>query len=285
MKKNIKKFSKLISIFLVFLVIFAIPIKAFGIEFEKPTQYKYVNDYTNTIDVETRDKIIAIGKELQDKTTAEATIVIINTLDNYPIEDYANKLFREWGIGSKEKDNGLLILMAINDRKYRVEVGRGLEGAISDIYSNKVMEEVAKQRFKEGDYAGGLLDAYAVFASNIAEEYQVELTNEYTPQVHVNVKKDDDGIDIGTIIVIIALITIFGDSFFNKGRMLRGISRAFRTSNTHYYGTPTVRRKKDDDDDDFFGGFGGFGGGGSDGGGFGGFGGGSSNGGGSSGSW
>lgn len=276
-----KNLTKKISAFLIFLFVCIAPLSAFSIEYESPTKYKYINDYVGIMDEKTRDEIISIGKELEDKTSAQSTIVIINSLQGNSIEDYANKLFRQWGIGTSEKDNGLLILMAIEDKQYRVEVGRGLEGAITDIYSNRVMEGEAKPYFKEGDYSTGLLNAYKVFAQDIATEYNQTLSYDYSPQENYKKSSQSDG--ESAILIGIIVFIILGDALFNKGRLMSLLFLSRRRG--RYYGTgPIIRNnRKDDDDDDFFGPFGG--GGGSSGGGFGGFGGGSSNGGGSSGSW
>ena len=82
----------------------------------------------------------------------------MKTLDGYPIEDYANKLFRTWGIGKKNEDNGLLIFLAINDRNWRVEVGRGLEGVVPDTFFQiELWRKLPPPRFIEGDYNLGIL--------------------------------------------------------------------------------------------------------------------------------
>ncbi|MGL4731168.1 MAG: TPM domain-containing protein [Clostridium sp.] len=277
-----KNIYKRLSIALITILIFLLPVKSLAIEFEKPTQYKYVNDYVGIVDEASKDEIVKIGKELEDKTTAQATVVIIDSLQGYPIEDYANKLFRKWGIGTSDKDNGLLILMSMEDRMYRVEVGRGLEGAITDIYSSRVMEGEAKPYFQGGNYSLGLLSAYKVFAQDIAKEYGVELSFDYERQGDYS-ESSNEGIGIGGILIALVVIAILLDAFLNKGRVIGIVSSMFSGRRYYHYGSgPMVKKRDDDDDDDFWNPFGG---GGSSGGGFGGFGGGGSNGGGSSGSW
>lgn len=230
-----------------------------------PTSYKYVNDYTNTLkDSEIKD-IISIGKELEDKTGAQAVTVIINSTDGVPIDNYAIDLFRTWGIGQKTKDNGLLIVVAIQDRTWRVEVGRGLEGAIPDVLTNRVMESIAKPNFKKGDYGKGLAESYSTFADYIAKEYDVKLTKSLNVQLPNNLKNTSSDGDFTILGIIIAFILI--DVIFNKSRICRAILKILLLINFTNRNGP-----------------GGFGGGSSSGG-FGGFGGGSSNGGGSSGSW
>ncbi|EEM0293753.1 TPM domain-containing protein, partial [Salmonella enterica subsp. enterica serovar Typhimurium] len=110
-----------------------------------------------------------------DKTGAQSVVVIVNSLDGNDIQTYATELFREWGIGQKEKNNGLLILISMEDRLRRVEVGYGLEGAITDLYSDEVMEQIFKPSFANEDYDKGITESYSAFADAIAKEYNVTL--------------------------------------------------------------------------------------------------------------
>ena len=103
------------------------------------------------------------------------TVVVIDSLKGSDVESYANSLFRQWGLGQKGKDNGVLILLSIKDRKWRVEVGRGLEGRITDIYSSRVMDDIAKPLLKEEKYGEAMKKAYSVFADDVAKEYNVTL--------------------------------------------------------------------------------------------------------------
>lgn len=141
----------------------------------KPTDLKYVNDYVNVIDEKTKSFIISLGKELEDKTGAQAVVIVEDSLNGSNIRNHAYNIFKSWGIGQKDKNNGLLIYVAIKDRKFSVEVGTGLEGAVTDVGSSRIMDEVAAPRFKEENYSEGIKQAYAIFAESIAKEYDVKL--------------------------------------------------------------------------------------------------------------
>lgn len=248
-------------------------------EYPKPTQYKYVNDYANIIKMQDLENIVSIGKELEDKTGAQAVIVTINSLDGRNLEEYAHGIFQNWGIGNQKKNNGLLILVSKKDRKWRVEVGTGLEGVITDIESNRIMEKYFKPQAKNGEYGKGLKYSYSVISDNIAKEYNVKLNKNQNIRLPKANSRGSDSKNANKFIgILIALILI--DVFLNKGRGLGAVTELLFWDSLFNKGR---RRFYDDDDDhdDFFGGFGG----GSSGGGFGGFGGGSSSGGGSSGSW
>jgi uncharacterized protein len=93
---------------------------------------------------------------IDNASSSQIAVVIIPSLNGYPIEDYANKLFRDWGIGSKRKNNGILLLIAINDRKIRIEVGYGLEGAIPDIIAKRIIDNDITPNFKNREYYAGI---------------------------------------------------------------------------------------------------------------------------------
>ena len=253
--------SLISSLFLVFLI-FSIPINAID-SIPSPTSYKYLNDYVGVIKDSDAKSIVSIGKELEDKTGSQAIVVVIDSTNGVPIEDYAIKLFRNWGIGEKNKDNGLLILLAVNDKAWRVEVGRGFEGAIPDALSNRVMESVAKPSFINGDYGEGLLKSYSVFSDYMANEYGTTLDkslNVTLPNNTASNTRNNVGFGGGIIVVLLLL-----DIILNRGRVSYTLMQLIFLSNLGRRGGPR--------------------GGSSGGGGFGGFGGGSSNGGGSSGGW
>lgn len=233
-----------------------------------PTNYKYVNDYVGILTQDEKEKIISIGKELEDKTGAQAVVVIIDSTNGEVISDYALKLFRTWGIGQKNKDNGLLVLVAINDRSWRVEVGRGLEGAIPDALSNRVMQSLATDNFKEGNYGEGILNSYSSFSDLIAEEYNVTLSKSLNITIpkENNLQKAPLFTSVGLLGVLLLL-----DLIFNRGSITLLILKILFLTGGYGRGGR--------------GGRGGMGGSSGGSGGFGGFGGGSSNGGGSSGKW
>ena len=226
----------------------------------KPTNLKYLNDYVGVVTEPYQEKILGLGRELELKTSAQATIVIINSTNGIPIENYSLELFRGWGIGQKDKNNGLLILIALNDSTWRVEVGKGLEGAVPDALSNRIMESLAKPSFIDGNYSEGLLKSYSAFCDAIAKEYNVTLDK----SLHISVpnyktSSSSRGLTIPSILIVILFLL---DIIFNGGRISSSLLQIIFWSNI---------------------GRGGHGGSGRDD--FGGFGGGSSNGGGSSGSW
>ncbi|WP_345974318.1 TPM domain-containing protein [Sulfurimonas sp. HSL3-7] len=104
-------------------------------------------------------------------TTNQVVIVTLENLQGYDIADYGYQLGRHWGIGQEGKDNGVLLIVAPNDRKVRIEVGYGLEGTLTDKLSHDIIQEVILPRFKEGDYTAGILQGTQAILSVLEGSY------------------------------------------------------------------------------------------------------------------
>jgi uncharacterized protein len=97
-------------------------------------------------------------KALEDKSSDQVVVVTLPSLQGYSIEDFGYQLGRHWGIGTERFDNGVILLVAPNERKVRIEVGRGLEGTLTDALSKIIIENAILPRFREGDFAAGIKD-------------------------------------------------------------------------------------------------------------------------------
>jgi uncharacterized protein len=264
---NTRNFSVVMLTTFLLSAIVSVKVANAEVEFPRPTASKYINDYVGEIDADSAQYIMSVGKELEDKTGAQAIVVVIDTLEGEPIETYANGIFREWGIGQKDKNNGLLILLSIRERKWRVEVGTGLEGAVTDIYSSRVMNEFAVPKFKQSQYGIGLKEAYSVLSDNIAKEYSVTLDkNINVPKYAKDIENSSSSKSGNGVLIIGVIVIMVLDLIFNKGRITRFIIKVLFWSAILGRGGRNGRS-------------------GGNGGGFGGFGGGSSSGGGSSGGY
>jgi len=125
-----------------------------------------VNDYAKIISPQITRKLITLIQELEQETSAELAIVTINNLEGKKLESYAKGLFNQWGIGKKGKNNGVLILVAVAERKVRLEVGYGFESIISDEIASKIIQEQIIPSFKMNNFGEGLrLGALAVSQS------------------------------------------------------------------------------------------------------------------------
>src|ERR1700689_5057896 len=141
-----------------------------------PPASGYVVDQSGIIDSATQSKLEAWILELKQKTTAEVAVVTVDSTEPLSIEEYAVNLFQRFGIGQKGKDNGVLLLIAYKDHHMRIEVGYGLEGAITDAYSSRIISTIITPEFKQGHFSDGIEKGTAAIVSLIAKEYNVTLT-------------------------------------------------------------------------------------------------------------
>ena len=117
-----------------------------------------VNDYANTFSEETRKSLAEKLKEHETKTTDQVVILTDPSLEGESIEDFANRVFNEWKLGQKDKNNGILIVVVPDERRMRIEVGYGLEGTMTDILAGRVIQNIIAPRFREGDFDAGITD-------------------------------------------------------------------------------------------------------------------------------
>lgn len=133
----------------------AMPIAAFAYSsLGKPTGF--VNDFASVFTIEQKASLEQVLTENERATGNEISVVVVSSLDGDTVENYAEKLFQEWGIGKKGADNGALLLVAIEDRKLRIETGYGLEPTLTDAVSSRIIRNTITPQFKEGKYPEGI---------------------------------------------------------------------------------------------------------------------------------
>lgn len=116
----------------------------------------YVNDFASILDDSTEASLKAQLTTLEKDTSAEVVVVTVTSLDAMSIEEYANKLFADWGIGKKRQDNGVLLLVAPTDRAVRIEVGYGLEGILPDGLAGEIIRNDIIPEFRANNFPGGV---------------------------------------------------------------------------------------------------------------------------------
>lgn len=241
---------------------------------DKPTPPRLVNDFTRTL---TPEQVEALESKLvayNDSTSNQVAVVIIPSTNDYPIEDVALGILRNWQVGTAKNNNGLVLLIAKNDRDLWMATGYGLEGAIPDITAKNIIENTILPQFRENNYYAGIDHGINDIMRAAAGEYQgtgPKRTNE-------------GGISIGRIIFILIILFFVLGGLGGRGKGGKGGGMASRKGYREFpawwllgnlMGGMSGRS----------GGGGWSGGGGGFGGGFGGFGGGSGGGGGAGGSW
>lgn len=143
-------------------------------DFPRPTGY--VNDFAGVIDSSDEREITRIAEIVQETTGAEIAVATLDSLGDYAtIEQLSIALATEWGIGSRGDDNGVLMVVAISERRVRIEVGYGLEGALPDGKVGRIMDQSIVPYFRNDDFGTGFLKATEGIAGVIADEYDVTL--------------------------------------------------------------------------------------------------------------
>ncbi len=122
----------------------------------RPSPPRLVNDFTNTLTAEQRDALENKLVAYDDSTSNQIAVVIIPTTQNSSIEDVALAILRKWGVGNKDKNNGVVLLIARDDHKIRIEVGYGLEGAIPDVTAKSIIDNDLTPYFREGNFYRGI---------------------------------------------------------------------------------------------------------------------------------
>ena len=255
---------------------------AFAERVEQLRPTNYLNDFANVVDASSAQQINALAAEVQQKTNAQIAVVTVSTLDGLEASDFGNRLFKQWGVGQKGNDRGVLILLAVKDHKYWTEVGYGLEPILPDGKVGAFGREMVPL-LRANRTSDAILLITKRVAQTIADDAHVTLNVERLPAVPE--PRSVPAINnIPTPLILAALAILFFiiiPGITSRRRRGAGCSGCFfplLMSGGGGFGGGGWSSGS--------GGWGGGGfGGGSSGGGFGGFGGGSSGGGGAGGSW
>ena len=237
-----------------------------------------VNDFANLLEPFQKQALEQKLEAYNDSTSSAIVIITVPELNGYDIEQVALKYLRDWGIGTKENNNGVVILVSANDHKARIETGYGMEGVLPDILAKQIIDERMIPFFKNGDYYAGLNNTVDAIIQAAAGEYKAD------PNAGKK-NKVTAGKIIPLVIIFIVILFLFSGGGGGGGTYSsRKGSRSFLGNALPWFLLGNMMGGGGRGRGGGFGG-GGFGGGGFGGGGFGGFGGGSGGGGGASGGW
>ncbi len=199
--------KKIISLFCVLILSISISLSVFAIDIPEPTNDFFVNDFADVISEEHESEIMKIGADLYNQTTAQIVVVTVDSLDGYNEKEYALELGREWGVGNAETDNGIVILLSVTDRKIAIQVGYGLEGAVTDSISGRILDDYAIPHLRNDDFSTGLFEAYKAVVSIVCIEYGVELDANYQVNNYDFYENETEDLD-SVVTVVVALIIV-----------------------------------------------------------------------------
>jgi uncharacterized protein len=238
---------------------------------DAPVPPRLVNDFTKTLSASELTQLESKLVAYNDSTSSQVTVVMIRSIGPYDISDYAFQLGDKWGIGRKDRNNGILILAAMEDRKVFIATGYGMEGVVPDILAKRIVDQLIIPNFRSGNYYEGLDKATDMIFRLASGEYKAD-------------KAVSSGEHGGAVIFLLIFIVLFVILPLLKNRKDNDNHMGGKGGNVDLFTTILLANLLKGGNrgkfGDFSSGRGGFGGGG-----FGGFGGGSFGGGGAGGSW
>ena len=178
-----------------------------------PTDRFFVNDFADIISDEYENEIYNDAANLYNKTTAQVVVITVDDLNGEEIADYALNIGREWGVGSEEENNGVVILLSRDDREIYIAVGYGLEGALPDSKTGRIIDRYGISYFSEDEFSQGLVSVSDAIINEVYIEYGLSAEEGYIPINQLpDESEEEDGKDIliswGIMLLIIAIYLI-----------------------------------------------------------------------------
>lgn len=196
--------NKTILVFTIMILILStLGLKSFALV--NPTSNFYVADYANLIDADVEEYIINTNKILNEKTGAQIVVVTVPNLENQSLEEYATALFRKFGIGDKTKNNGVLMLLALEERQFRIEVGYGLEGILPDGKTGRIQDEYIIPYLKDNNWNEGIRNGYSKILEEVSKEYEVDVGTITANKAEIS----DESYNQNIIEILVIVIVMF----------------------------------------------------------------------------
>jgi len=204
-----RKIGKLISFVLLTLIILSNILIFAEIRLPEKNKEFYVYDEANLLSKEIEKKIVDINlKYEQTEEQPQVVVATVNSLQGETIEKYATELFEKWKIGNKDLDNGILILLSLEERKVRIEVGYGLEGAVTDSQAGKIIGK-ATTYLKEDNFNNGIETIFIQLVEEINKEYEYSNESILSAEDIDKIQKESETNRTALIITIIMLVIVF----------------------------------------------------------------------------
>ena len=195
---------------LLMLILLMMPsgMQAYAADFPELTDDIYIQDIAGVLTEQQKNEIRSLGGGLEDDTTAQIAVMIIPSLEGQPIESYTLEAFRHYGIGSADENNGVLVVLSIDDREIYTEVGYGLEGALPDGLVGRILDEYAVPYLREDNYGEATLNTYKALCQEVADEYGWD-GEPVSPQSGAATTVDGEGEGgIPTFMIVILVIAV-----------------------------------------------------------------------------
>lgn len=209
------------------LLLLMIPGTVQAAEFPELTDDIYIQDIAGVLSEEQEAELKSLGAGLEDATTAQIAVMVVESLEGEPIESYANEALRHYGVGSAEENNGVLVVLSMTDREIYIEIGYGLEGALPDGKVGRILDDYAVPYLREDQPDEAILNTYQALYNEVAAEYgwggeaaSPQPLNEVTP----GSGEGEGGFmqPIVTFLIVLVLLFLFTGGGGGRGRRGRG---------------------------------------------------------------
>jgi uncharacterized protein len=210
------KARRVFSFLLVFFTIFLMAGNALAsdVQIPAPVGDIYVQDFAHVLNEAEKAELINLGRSIEDQTTAQVAVLTIKTIGDKTIEEFANEAFRQYGIGNKKENNGVLLVLAMKEHKVRIEVGYGLEGRIPDGKAGRILDEYAIPNLKNQQPDKAVIDTYKVLANEVLAEYGKEGQPPTPQSAQDNETSPLSGIPAWLIIIAVVVLVFLDFKFF-----------------------------------------------------------------------
>ena len=169
-----------------------------------------VNDFARVIPSDYKSRMEGLAHEVLEKTGTAIVVVTVESIGDNELNDYVNSLYKAWGIGKKGEDKGVLIFLALKERKFRIETGYGVEGILPDGLVGEIRDRYAIPYFKKGDFGQGLSNTVTAVASIVAKAANVSITGGAPVAQPVEKRARQRGGLLPLIIIILILVSLLG---------------------------------------------------------------------------
>ncbi len=208
-------------------------------QYPTPTEKFFVNDFAQILTEADANAIYTSGAALQQATTAQAVVVTVDSLGNKPIQDYALEIGREWGVGDNTKNNGIVILLSESDREIYIAVGYGLEGALPDSKTGRIIDTYGVSYFSNDNFSTGLVSVYNAIVNEVYIEYGMQPSENYVP-IDLIPQTNEAQATAGEValswLALIVIVALYVLIFGRRGGLFIFGSPRFFGSGFHHHG-------------------------------------------------
>lgn len=197
--------------------------------YPKPTDKFFINDFADIISDSAENEIYIKNAALFDKTTAQIAVITVDSIGGEAIADYALNIGREWGVGDEEKDNGIVLLLAEEEREVYIAVGYGLEGALPDSKTGRILDRYGIPYFSEDNFSQGLVEVNKALVNEVYIEYGLSADEGYIPINQLPDANEETGSTkiLGSWIILIIFVIVYLFLFRGRGIIFFGGPRGF----------------------------------------------------------